>query len=576
MITLQNIIYPDSSLSHLPIDLYLRQMNGGCKFNTFFNVLNAGKLKQYFSIHDLSLQVRGKGDCIITLWGSNNLQSGERLDSWAFSSLDTAETLFPINDWGSLGYQFLFIEISNSDFCQSANLSFVTESPVVNQVRLGVTIVHFNRKNWVLPAIKRLKEGLLDDSEYKEKVSVVIIDNSQNISEHEASGVEVIPNKNLGGTGGFTRGLLYFKDHQFTHCLFMDDDASCEVESIKRTWALLAYSKVSKFAVAGSLLLDEKPSLLYEKGAIFEDTHKAICGGFDMVETNDLVEVEKEDLVPNYGGWWFFAFKLNDISHFPFPFFVRGDDLMFSLINKFSIYTTNGIGCWGDDFASKSTPLACYLDARSVLLNSLCSGRKSVPRTLVFLSKHFILHLLSFNYASVRAIRSSLSDTTLGVSFWGENLDTVRIRKEIATFSENEKMAPLNLDKFSYDVCPIPEHRYIKGVKPALGFDVYFKALVLNGAFLPNFLMKKRYLLIPKGKYGGLKHAFRYNKIIYYDDKTSTGYVAKLNRKLMLQESFLYVALCLKILLNRRKYKCELEKAVETYTKESFWRSVYK
>ena len=51
------------------------------------------------------------------------------------------------------------------------------------------------------------------------------------------------------------RGLLSLIDSGVhSHALFMDDDASCEAESIARTYALLQYSRDSKTAVAGSLL----------------------------------------------------------------------------------------------------------------------------------------------------------------------------------------------------------------------------------------------------------------------------------------------------------------------------------
>ena len=568
---LQNIILPSSGLA-LPESLYVRHENGRQIFNTFFNVLNVQKIKAHCSISDLSLKLEGEGSFEVIVWGSQDLVQSEIVLRIRFAP-DTGK-VFAL-PWSNCRHHYLYLEVISGPGAKVRNLSFVTSTPVVNNVRLGATIVHFNRKEWVLPALERLKVGLLDDPSYVEKISVVVIDNSQNITESEANGVKVIKNKNLGGSGGFTRGLLHFKDLQFSHSLFMDDDASCEVESLKRTWALLSYSKTPKFAVAGSLLLDDAPEFLYEKGAIFEGTNIAISGGFDMTNPMELAIVENESLKPNYGGWWFFAFKISDISRFPFPFFVRGDDLMFSLMNKFNIYTTNGIACWGDDFATKAAPMPCYLDGRSLLLNNIVSCKNGVLRTLVYLSRHFMLHQFLFNYATVRAIRQSLSDTTLGVKFWKANIDTTALRSEIASYSQLEKMQPINLADYSYDEVAADSHRAVRGEKPSLGLGILFKALLLNGAFLPDFMMKKNYLLVPKGKYAVLKSAFRYNKFICYDSKTSTGYIATLNRKLMIEETFLFLGLCLKVLIHRKKYRQELESAVKLYSTESFWRSIY-
>ena len=95
---------------------------------------------------------------------------------------------------------------------------------------------------------------------YQDNIGLTVIDNSQNISRDEAQGITLIPNNNLGGSGGFTRGLLHLKDEgSFTHCLFMDDDASCEVESIRRCYHLLQFAVTERFAVSGVLMRELEP-----------------------------------------------------------------------------------------------------------------------------------------------------------------------------------------------------------------------------------------------------------------------------------------------------------------------------
>ena len=57
-------------------------------------------------------------------------------------------------------------------------------------------ITHFNRQKYVLPALERLKSQLLDLPEFKDKVSLFVVDNSQNLPEID--NVTIIPNENLG------------------------------------------------------------------------------------------------------------------------------------------------------------------------------------------------------------------------------------------------------------------------------------------------------------------------------------------------------------------------------------------
>ena len=163
---------------------------------------------------------------------------------------------------------FELISLADDNFINKG--FYYTELAPVNSVKLGIVITHFNRKHYVLPAIDRVSKDLLQDPYFKDKISLIVVDNSQNITPEEAQCAIVIPNQNLGGSGGFTRGLMYLEDQKdYTHCLFMDDDASCEIESIRRAYALLQYTTTEKFVVAGAQMSETFPQHMYEKGAIF-------------------------------------------------------------------------------------------------------------------------------------------------------------------------------------------------------------------------------------------------------------------------------------------------------------------
>ena len=88
-------------------------------------------------------------------------------------------------------------------------------------MKLGIVITHFNRQQFVLPAVERLVSDFLQTEEYKDKIALFIVDNSQNLPKID--GVTIISNENLGGAGGFTRGLINLQETEgYTHCLFMD------------------------------------------------------------------------------------------------------------------------------------------------------------------------------------------------------------------------------------------------------------------------------------------------------------------------------------------------------------------
>lgn len=84
------------------------------------------------------------------------------------------------------------------------------------------------------------------------------MDNGNTLTDHAfPEFVRYIPNKNCGGAGGFTRGMLEaVKLKKFTHVILMDDDIFLEPEVLERTRCFLSVLKkeYEDAELAGSLL----------------------------------------------------------------------------------------------------------------------------------------------------------------------------------------------------------------------------------------------------------------------------------------------------------------------------------
>ena len=99
---------------------------------------------------------------------------------------------------------------------------------------------------------------------------VTIVDNGRNLELPPGDGlsVRVIPNPNLGGAGGFARGLMHARnDGWTTHVLFMDDDITMEVESVVRAIALFRYATDPRLCVHGAMISEEIPWMQFEAGS---------------------------------------------------------------------------------------------------------------------------------------------------------------------------------------------------------------------------------------------------------------------------------------------------------------------
>ena len=541
--------------------------NGIVSFDTYYNSFTVSKWKESCSFQDLLLNMTGTGRFQVK-FGLHRLGQEHVFLGEYDVDLSESETSLPIPSWGEFERGMLYVTVK----CLSGSgalsaLSWATTSQPITDVKLGIVITHFNRKKFVLPAIKRLKAGLLEDNFFGGRVDVVVVDNSRNITDEEAQGITLIPNLNLGGTGGFTRGLLSLKDDgSFSHCLFMDDDASCEVESIKRAYMFMSYAKDSKTCLSGALLRDIESYRLFEKGAKFDGVVKPLKQGLDLRHVHDLLLSEEGFNEVDYGAWWFFIFSIAEVENFAFPFFVRGDDIIFGLRNNFNIQTLNGVSCWGEDFGLKSGPMTAYLDTRSHLVHNTSYLGSGFKKTALIISRLFFMNLLSYNYEAARCVSLSLEDFIRGPEAWKGDIDASKARKRVQETVVNEKLVPMC--KEDYDLI------YSSGLEESK-FKFILRILTLNGYLIPSFFMKDDVVYQPKGFRAVFRQIFGIKKVLFFNEVEQSGYVSSYSKRRALKELFIFVKLVLKFGVKFKKLSSSYSASLPEMTSEKFWQNVY-
>lgn len=582
MFKVQSLVFPHLGFPASE-ELYVRQQNhevsfnlkeeilefekrGRVSFDTYFNSVSIGVWKKNCRVDDIGINLCGEGDFIVR-FGIHRIGHAQKWLEELRVSLTEDSVFFPCSKWRELDDGMLFVYLESISGGTVHSGAWVTTSPPVRDVKLGIVITHFDRKNYVVPAIKRIKDKLLDDRDFSNKVELVVVDNSRNLTAAEADGATLIPNKNLGGSGGFMRGLLHLKDnHGFTHCLFMDDDASCEIESIRRAYTLLAYTNNEKMAVAGSLLRELESYRLFEKGALYNGVCIPLKSGMDMRSVNDLLYAELIDRTPHYGGWWFFSFQIDQIKEWAFPFFVRGDDSRFSIVNNFDIVTSNGISCWGDDFAYKSGVLPTYLDARYHILHLLNIYNKKYS-DVEKICDHFVLkQLYSYNYSSAKAARFAVQHVMKGPDFFLRHMDMSELRGEIAQFASSEKMQPIDRRQWAIHYADSRESK----------FRAFIRKITLNGFLLPTFMLKNHGVLFQhKGFMANLKEVFGWKEVIYEYEPMRRGYIARHDKNAFFKEFFTYRSVMKNFKKQFPEVKKMWEEGFKKMTTEDFWRDVY-
>jgi galactofuranosylgalactofuranosylrhamnosyl-N-acetylglucosaminyl-diphospho-decaprenol beta-1,5/1,6-galactofuranosyltransferase len=538
---------------------------GRASFDTFFNSVTVGAWKTHTAVQDLQLHLRGTGRFIVRL-GMHRIGHAHRwLAEHVVTLSPEQDVQIDVDSWTKLESGMLYFALEALEAGSVTAGHFATCTAPQREVKLGIVITHFNRKQWVLPAIERIRNELLSDPLYKDRIELVVVDNSQNITAEEAQGITLIPNKNLGGSGGFTRGLLHLKDQKdFTHCLFMDDDASCEIDSIRRAVAFAEFAVAPELAMSGALLRELEPFRLWEKGVIFDGVCRPMKSGCDVRNVGDLLWVEQLEKEPDFGAWWFFMFNIREVSRYPYPFFVRGDDLLFGLMNDFKIITLNGVACWGDDFVLKAGPLPNYLDVRNHIVQYVRLD-KSLGYVLKKLFGFFFGSLLSYNYASARAICKAVSDSLLGPNLYKSNMDMSSIRGEINSYASAEKMSPI--DRRAFDLVHRDLHES-RGRK-------ILRWLTLNGFLIPGFLLKDVVVYQPKGFRASWRSIFRAKRVFYEYEPLSLGYIAEHDKSKFFIEFFRFLAVITKFVISYARLKKDYCDELNLMTSENFWRNIY-
>jgi hypothetical protein len=344
----------------------------------------------------------------------------------------------------------------------------------------------------------------------------------------------------------------------------MDDDASCEIESLRRAISLTTFANEANFALSGALLRELEPYRLWEKGVKFDGGCRPMKTGMDMRHVNDLLSAEQVEKKPDFGAWWFFVFNISAVSNFPYPFFVRGDDLLFGLMNNFKIITINGVACWGDDFGLKAGPLTFYLDVRNHIVQ-FARLDKSIFYVIKKLTGFFINPLFSYNYASSRAINKAITDSMIGPLLYKNNLDMALIRSEIGAYAGAEKLNPIDRSSLQLTYRGLDEKKSRRVIR----------WLTLNGFLLPGFMLKDIVVHQEKSFKGSWRSIFRAKRVLYEYEPLGLGYLAEHDKRKFYFELMNFFINIFKLTFVYGKLKRNYSKELPLMTSEEFWRDVY-
>lgn len=246
--------------------------------------------------------------------------------------------------------------------------------------------------------------------------------------------VHHIVQENLGGSGGFRRGIREaffgeFANRGFTHVLLMDDDVEFEPEVIGRAYLFQRYAK-DDLAIGASMLSLEEPDFLHEAGGRFKSARS--LGSHSDVEKGPVSPETLRELgrgrPHDYNAWWFCSFSKEAVlkAGLPLPIFIHGDDLEYGLrlgYHGVRTYCPGGLSIWHSAFEGKARTWIRYFDFRNALIRLVSQkGRmeNDVGIAAVQLRRVMRKHIIRNDYGAAALAILAYGDFLKGPSILDE------------------------------------------------------------------------------------------------------------------------------------------------------------
>ncbi len=500
MITLQRFIAPErdicteTALYHFedgPVgycyssQAYTLPRSSRLNFNSYFNLFNLDNWTRACALDGLYVEFCGRGEVEIQITHAQAGRSDEVVFCEVVTLADGKPHLVDLSEFADQCSGVLTVRLTAlGDRVTLSAARFATHATALPDTlpQLTLSITTFKREDEVRQTVQRLQD-FLNDHPFGDQIRVQVVDNGASADIPASAHVTPFLNRNLGGAGGFARGLLEAETAGASHCLFMDDDASFHMENIARAYAFLTLARDPKTALAGAMINTTHKWAIWENGAWFDGACRPIANGTDLRATGEVLQMQFDSTGPQpatlYGGWWFFAFPIAQVQRHPFPFFVRGDDISFSLANDFAIHTLNGVVSFQDDFTEKESAQTLYLDLRNHLVHHLVFDQLArSPLGTAKVPLRFILRsLLRLHYSSAEAQLMAWRDVMTGPQFFDSNIDMSARRAAIKELAGDEAWQPV-------DTQPLHEgHRRM--TRLSRRWRTRLGLLTLNGHIVP-------------------------------------------------------------------------------------------
>lgn len=553
---LQTILLPTEEICSEP-SLYCHAEGAKTDWNGYLNLFYIEKWKAYTTLRTLRLVLRLKGWSAIRL-----MHDQELLRELPLNAGETEEHRFelPYDEYESGVFWFSLTAAAEE---RTVSGRYEGEAELCHAVNIAADICTFRREAFVVKNLRSV-EGFMEKREEIEAAAhlrVFIVDNGNTLEKHPeiqellarspgAAGEEfisVIANRNVGGTGGFTRGMIEALDRKekegLTHVLLMDDDAVFDPDIFVRLYGFLSSLKEAhrNITVGGVLLREDYPWIMQAGGEWYGNFR-----GWNDHPLYDLRSFENStaDFMCEagaggktlYSGWWCCCYSLNVVreDNLPVPMFLHHDDISYGLQNaEHGIVFLNGVNAWHKGFGMSFAGVNEYYDVRNPLITASLF-EPAVPRYKVIrkLWAAITVMLAEYRYAEGMLAYRGLKDFLRGPE-WLCHTDAEVLHGELrayigkhfplrpyeelddAEFGESKRQIKMAMERFDFA-------EVIRSEKSIQLKKAWIRLISFNGWLLPA---KRGPVAVAATD--SLLRAFRRKKIVLFEPGSGKAAIAR-------------------------------------------------
>lgn len=458
-------------------------------FTTFFNALSVSKYDLYTASkgYKLHLELKGAASTI-------TITHAERFDY--YPQLTDIKVGCPTSaEWCSFDIDISYLpedviigfQIDTEGMVSVRNSYYAAtvEDDSIRNVELALSTTTFKKESFIEHNIELVRKNILrSEDEIASHFRMYVIDNGRTLDADALSGdgIQVYPNRNVGGSGGFAYGMLLAQDQgDVTHILLMDDDVEVSPESIKRTFALLTIlnDEYSQAFVSGAMMNFDEPDIHWEDIGYMksEGVYSPVKPVLRMSVLHDCVTCESfapdyqtwTHLKQQYAAWWYCCIPISVIKKngMPLPFFVRFDDAEYGLRCNPKFITLNGICIWHLAFYMRyNAGVERYQTMRNGILGQAITGVAPQTDFMVEIRNCLVTELCKFNYQDSELVLKGFEDFLAGPDQFLEK--DFSERRFMEANREKEKQLPIDqlrglaLSELGIDVAKVTQDEILR------------------------------------------------------------------------------------------------------------------